>query len=155
MLKGLGTLVLVSSDGPDARMLLHHRNVAAAAAGRVCHVVALSGVDADTASTFCYAVVNGLTEDLLQASAVPHSFARTSPYVEFFQGRLTEARPTGLLRLPAADGQISLVTRDEVAPTSATTLCSSVTSSLRAVVTEPTDSCSSAAPFHRADAPSR
>ncbi|MGW6291269.1 NAD(P)H-binding protein [Streptomyces sp. NPDC055058] len=30
-LKGVDTLVLVSSDGPDARMLMHHRNLVAAA----------------------------------------------------------------------------------------------------------------------------
>ncbi|MFF5933336.1 NAD(P)H-binding protein [Streptomyces sp. NPDC012508] len=115
-LKGVDTLVFVSSDGPDAQMLLHHRNVvAAAAAERVGHVAALSSVDADTASPFCYAVVNRLTEDMLLASGVPCSFARASLYIEFFQGWLTEARATGLLRLPAADGRISLVARDDVA----------------------------------------
>ncbi|WP_406400153.1 NAD(P)H-binding protein [Streptomyces uncialis] len=115
-LKGVDTLVLVSSDGPDARVLLHHRNVVAAvAAERVGHVAALSSVDADMASPFCYAVVNRLTEDLLLASGVPCSFARASLYIEFFQAWLTEARATGLLRLPAADGRISLVARDDVA----------------------------------------
>ncbi|MCX4767432.1 NAD(P)H-binding protein [Streptomyces sp. NBC_01275] len=115
-LKGVDTLVFVSSDGPDARMLLHHRNVVAAvAAERVSHVAALSSVDADTASPFCYAVVNRLTEDLLLASGVPCSFARASLYIEFFQDWLTRARATGLLRLPAADGRISLVARDDVA----------------------------------------
>ncbi|MFF3736314.1 NAD(P)H-binding protein [Streptomyces sp. NPDC002566] len=115
-LQGVDTLVFVSSDGPDARMLVHHRNVvAAASAERVSHVAALSSVDADTASPFCYAVVNQLTEDLLLASGVPCSFARASLYIEFFQDWLTKARTTGLLRLPAADGRISLVARDDVA----------------------------------------
>ncbi|MFF2023500.1 NAD(P)H-binding protein [Streptomyces sp. NPDC058171] len=115
-LKGVDTLVFVSSDGPDAQVLLHHCNVVAAvAAERVAHVAALSSVDADTASPFCYAVVNRLTEDLLLAAGIPCSFARASLYVEFFQAWLTEARVTGLLRLPAADGRISLVARDDVA----------------------------------------
>ncbi|MFG3256513.1 NAD(P)H-binding protein [Streptomyces sp. NPDC048172] len=115
-LRGVDALVLVSSDGPDARALLHHRNVvAAAAAERVGHVAALSSVDADGASPFCYAVVNHLTEELLRASGVPYSFARAGLYIEFFQHWLTEARTTGLLRLPAADGRISLVARDDVA----------------------------------------
>ncbi|MEW2393381.1 NAD(P)H-binding protein [Streptomyces venezuelae] len=115
-LKGVDTLVLVSSDGPDAQVLMHHRNlVDAAAAARVGHVAALSSVDADTASPFCYSVVNGLTEELLLASGVPCSFARASLYIEFFRGWLTEARATGLLRLPAADGRVSLVARDDVA----------------------------------------
>ncbi|MEU5686707.1 SDR family oxidoreductase [Streptomyces venezuelae] len=48
-LKGVDTLVLVSSDGPDAQVLAHHRNlVDAAAASRVGHVAALSSVDAHT-----------------------------------------------------------------------------------------------------------
>ncbi|MFE2050200.1 NAD(P)H-binding protein [Streptomyces sp. NPDC059459] len=115
-LKGVDTLVFVSSDGPDARMLLHHRNVVAAvAAERVGHVAALSSVDADLGSPFCYAVVNRLTEDLLLAAGVPCSFARASLYIEFFRSWLTEARATGLLRLPAADGRVSLVARDDVA----------------------------------------
>ncbi|GAB7111000.1 SDR family oxidoreductase [Streptomyces phaeofaciens JCM 4814] len=115
-LKGVDTLVLVSSDGPDAQVLLHHRNVVAAATAEgVGHVAALSSVDADVASPFCYAVVNRLTEDLLLSSGVPCSFARASLYVEFFQAWLIEARTTGLLRLPAADGRISLVARDDVA----------------------------------------
>ncbi|MFH8609114.1 NAD(P)H-binding protein [Streptomyces sp. NPDC018029] len=115
-LKGVDVLVFISSDGPDARVLLHHRNiVAAAAAERVGHVAALSSVDADMASPFCYAVVNRLTEDLLLASGVPCSFARASLYIEFFRSWLTEARATGLLRLPAADGRVSLVARDDVA----------------------------------------
>ncbi len=116
-LKGVDTLVFVSSDGPDARVLLHHRNVVAAVAAEgVGHVAALSSVDADAASPFCYAVVNRLTEDLLLASGVPCSFARASLYIEFFQAAwLTEARATGVLRLPAADGRVSLVARDDVA----------------------------------------
>ncbi|QDY77582.1 NAD(P)H-binding protein [Streptomyces qinzhouensis] len=115
-LKGVDTLVFVSSDGPGARVLLHHRNVAAAAAAeRVGHVAALSSVDADAASPFCYAVTNRLTEDLFLASGVPCSFARASLYTEFFRAWLIKARATGLLRLPAADGRISLVARDDVA----------------------------------------
>ncbi|MFH8491983.1 NAD(P)H-binding protein [Streptomyces longisporoflavus] len=115
-LRGVDTLVFVSSDGPDARMLLHHRNViAAAAAERVGHVAALSSIDADAASPFCYAVVNHLTEALLRATGIPYSIARASLYIEFFQHWLTRARSSGLLQLPAADGRISLVARDDVA----------------------------------------
>ena len=115
-LKGVDTLVFVSGDGPDAQMLLHHRNVVAAAtAERVGHVAALSSIDADGASPFCYAVVNHLTEELLRASGIPYSFARAGLYLEFFQHWLAEARTTGVLRLPAADGRVSLVARDDVA----------------------------------------
>jgi NAD(P)H dehydrogenase (quinone) len=115
-LKQVDTLVLVSSDGPDAQVLLHHRNiVAAAVAERVDHVVALSSVDADMTSPFCYALVNRLTEDLILASGMQCSFARASLYIEFVRTWLTKARATGLLRLPAADGRVSLVAREDVA----------------------------------------
>jgi NAD(P)H dehydrogenase (quinone) len=61
-LHGVDTLVFVSSDGETARMLIHRLNVieAAVAAG-VSHVVALSSVDAEPRSPFCYAVTNGHT----------------------------------------------------------------------------------------------
>src|SRR5262245_51577230 len=66
-LQGADTLVFVSSDGETARMLIHHLNVIeAAVAAKVSHVVALSSVDADPRSPFCYAVTNGHTERLLR-----------------------------------------------------------------------------------------
>src|SRR5215212_5853979 len=50
------TLVFVSSDGEAAKVLAHHDNVVRAAAeSGVGHVVALSGLDADVGSPFCYA----------------------------------------------------------------------------------------------------
>ena len=55
-LAGIHTLVFVSSDGEAAKVLVHHENVVRAAAeSGVGHVVALSGLDADPRSPFCYA----------------------------------------------------------------------------------------------------
>jgi NAD(P)H dehydrogenase (quinone) len=115
-LSGAGTLVLISSDGPAVRVLMHHQNVieAAAAAG-VRHIVALSGLDADLDSPFCYAVSYGYTERMLAESGCGVSVARASIFSEFFLGLLTPARATGEIRLPAADGRISLVSRADVA----------------------------------------
>src|SRR4051812_8274776 len=45
---GVDVLVFISSDGPDARLMLHHLNIVQAAGdARIQRVVALSGVDAD------------------------------------------------------------------------------------------------------------
>jgi NAD(P)H dehydrogenase (quinone) len=114
-LDGADTLVFVSSDGETARMLVHHDNVIRAATdAKVGHVVALSSVDADPYSPFCYAVTNGVTERLLRESGLPFSFARASIYTEFFLRWITEARGTGELRVPAGNGRISLVSRADV-----------------------------------------
>jgi hypothetical protein len=58
-----GTLVFVSSDGPVAEVMAHYRNVIRAARDSgVARNVALSGLDADPSSPFCYAVSYGYTE---------------------------------------------------------------------------------------------
>ncbi|MEV6106513.1 NAD(P)H-binding protein [Streptomyces sp. NPDC051940] len=114
-LDGVDTLVLVSSDGETAHVMTHHANlVGAAVAAGVSHIAALSSVDADTASPFCYAMANGYTEDLIRRSGIPYSLARASIYAEFFGHWLTTARTTGTLRLPAGDGRIALVSRADV-----------------------------------------
>ena len=115
-LDGVATLVLVSSDGPVADVIVHHRNLIRAAARRgVAHIVALSGLDAALDSPFCYAVGYGYTEQLLAESGCAVSLARASIYTEFFLGFLTRARASGQLRLPAADGRVSFVSRGDVA----------------------------------------
>src|SRR5215469_5462458 len=115
-LRDVDTLVLVSSDGPVAEVMVHHQNVIRAAdASGVAHIVALSGLDADLSSPFCYAVSYGYTERLLAESGCAVTIARASIYSEFFARFLARARASGQLRLPAADGRISLVSRTDVA----------------------------------------
>ena len=115
-LSDVDTLVFVSSDGPVAEVMIHHQNVIRAAdASGVIHIVALSGLDADLSSPFCYAVSYGYTERLLAESGCAVSIARASIYSEFFLEFLARARASGQLRLPAADGRISLVSRSDVA----------------------------------------
>ena len=115
-LSDVDTLVFVSSDGPVAEVMVHHQNVIRAARDSgVAHIVALSGLDADLSSPFCYAVSYGYTERLLAESGCAVSIARASIYSEFFFGFLSQARASGQLRLPAADGRISLVSRSDVA----------------------------------------
>jgi NAD(P)H dehydrogenase (quinone) len=115
-LRGAETLVFVSSDGNAVHVLVHHENVIRAAVeSGVGHIVALSGLDADLRSPFCYAVSYAYTERLLRESGCAISLARASIYTEFFLTWLREARTTGELRLSAGDGRVSLVARDDVA----------------------------------------
>jgi NAD(P)H dehydrogenase (quinone) len=114
---GVRTLVFVSSDGEAARVVVHHRNVLAAAADRgVEHVVLLSGLDVALDSPFCYAFTNGDTERLLRAGDLPYSIVRAGLYAEFFLSLLRQASAgTDAVALPAADGRVSLVARADVA----------------------------------------
>ena len=115
-LRGADTLVFVSSDGPVAQVMVHHHNVIRAArASGVAHIAALSGLDADPCSPFCYAVSYGYTERLLAGSGCLVSIARASICSEFFTGFPARPRASGQVRLPAADGRISLVSRADLA----------------------------------------
>ena len=60
-------------------------------------------------------VLNGYTEQLLAESGCLVSIARASIYSEFFIGFLARSRASGQVLLPAADDQISLVSRADVA----------------------------------------
>lgn len=114
-LRGVDTLVFVASDGPVAQVIVHHKNVIQAAAEcGIRHIVAMSALDADLKSPFCYAVSFGYTEQLLRDSGCAFSIARASIYTEFFMSFLRAARTTGELRIPAGDGRISLVSRADV-----------------------------------------
>ena len=114
-LAGVDTLVLVSSDGEAERVLQHHLNVAdAAAANGVVHVVALSSVDADLDSPFCYARVNALTERALVERGLAVTAVRASIYAEFFETLLDGATVDGELRLPAERARVALVAREDV-----------------------------------------
>jgi len=115
-LDGVETLIFIASDDEASSMLVHHLNVIdAAAAARVGHVVYLSSLDADPGSPFCYAGVHAETERRIARSGIAFSIARVSLYGEFFAQWPLAAIGTGELRLPAADGAISLISRNDVA----------------------------------------
>ncbi|NUR71029.1 MAG: NAD(P)H-binding protein [Hamadaea sp.] len=115
-LKGVDTLVFVSSDGEAARMIAHHQNVLQAAADAgVGHVVLLSGLDSALDSPFCYAYTNGFTEQMLRGSGLGYSIARAGLFAEFFGGLVRQVAADGTVRLPTGGCSVSLVARDDVA----------------------------------------
>jgi NAD(P)H dehydrogenase (quinone) len=114
-LADVDTLVFISSDGEGTKVLTHHLNVIDAA--RDCgvkHIVALSGVDADVDSPFCYALTNGFTEQAIRASGCGFSIVRASLFTEFFREFLLPAQETGRIMLPADDGRVGLVSKTDV-----------------------------------------
>lgn len=114
-LSGVQTLVFVSSDGPSERVLVDHRNVIDAAFRcGVEHVAYLSSLDADVDSPFCYAVTNATTAMRVEAR-LGYSIVRVSIFAEFFERWPQASAGRGELRLPAGDGCVSLVARDDVA----------------------------------------
>ena len=109
------TLVFVSSDGEGTRVLTHHLNVVSAARDcEVGHIVALSGVDADIESPFCYAVTNGFTEQAIRESGCGYSIVRASIFAEFFRHFLLPARETGRISIPAGGGRVGFLSRTDV-----------------------------------------
>jgi NAD(P)H dehydrogenase (quinone) len=114
-LSDVDTLVFVSSDGEATRVLAHHLNVVSAARDSgVRHIIALSSVDADVESPFCYAVTNGYTEQAIRDSGCGFSLVRASIFSDFFRTFLVSARSTGRISLPAGDGRIGLVSKADV-----------------------------------------
>ncbi|GAA2259575.1 SDR family oxidoreductase [Glycomyces scopariae] len=113
-MRGLDTLVVVSSDGLAETMARHHRNVLAAAdAAGVGRIVYTGILDADPATGFYYAPGHRATEALLQGR--PHCVARTSVFADFFADTwLEEALRTGELALPLGGAGMSLIARDDV-----------------------------------------
>jgi NAD(P)H dehydrogenase (quinone) len=116
-LAGVRTLVFVSSDGVAETMRRHHEHVVAAAVDAgVEHVVYTSILGQPLASRFYYAAVHRETEAAVAASGLSHCFARTSIFADFFVETWIEpARADGVLALPAGDGRMSLLTRDDTA----------------------------------------
>ncbi|THV23571.1 NAD(P)H-binding protein [Glycomyces paridis] len=115
-MRGLDTLVMVSSDGLAETMERHHRNVIGAAAeAGVGHLVYTSILDIEPGTRFYYAPGHQATETLLDASGIPHCKARTSVFADFFADTwLGAALASGVLDLPLGEGAVSLVAREDV-----------------------------------------
>jgi NAD(P)H dehydrogenase (quinone) len=113
----IGTLVFISSDGVAEQMRRHHEHVVAAAidAG-VDHIVYTSIADVSPDSRFYYAAVHRETEALLAESGLSHCFVRTSIFADYFATTwIGPALEEGTLALPAGEGRMSLLSRDDAA----------------------------------------
>ncbi|KON80020.1 NAD(P)H-binding protein [Azoarcus sp. PA01] len=113
---GVECLVLVSTDGPADACIGRHRNAiqAATAAGvrRVCYT---SFLDADATSPSAFARIHAAAEADLAASGLACTVLRNGLYADFMPIEFAAALRTGVLRLPAADGKVSHLSRNELA----------------------------------------
>ena len=114
---GIDELVLISSDGEADTVMRHHANaIDAAAAAGIRHITFTSIIDIDERSPFYYAPVYRDAERRLERSGVPSTVLRCGLYFDFILDHWLEpSLVTGELALPAREGRVAAVSRDDVA----------------------------------------
>jgi NAD(P)H dehydrogenase (quinone) len=114
---GADQIILVSSDGDARAVMRHHANaISAAAAAGPSRIVFMSIVDIDAESPFYYAPVYRDAERRLAASGVPSTIVRCGLYSDFiFDHWLKPAIESGEVRLPAGQGPVTPISREDVA----------------------------------------
>lgn len=114
---GIDEVVLISSDGDANVVMRHHANaIAAAAEAGVRHIVFTSIVDVDDGSPFYFAPVYRDAERRLAACGVPATILRCGLYCEFILDHwLSSSQVSGELALPAGEGRVAPISRDDVA----------------------------------------
>ncbi|MGX5828068.1 NAD(P)H-binding protein [Mesorhizobium sp. 43Arga] len=112
---GIERLVLISSDGEANTIVRHHANaIAAAAAAGVRHITFTSIIDIGDTSPFYYAPAYRDVERRLAACGVPSTILRCGLYSDFILDTWL-APASGELVLPAGQGLVAPVSRDDVA----------------------------------------
>jgi NAD(P)H dehydrogenase (quinone) len=111
-LDGTRTLFLVSGRESADRLAEHRSAVDAAVAARVERVVYLSFLGAAADCTFTFGRDHWHTERYLEASGLRTTFLRDSFYASLLPAM---ADADGVIRGPAGDGRVSVVTQDDVA----------------------------------------
>jgi NAD(P)H dehydrogenase (quinone) len=121
-LEGVTTLFLVSGREDHDRLEHHRSAVEAAATAGVGKIVYTSFIGASPDSTFTLGRQHHATEGFIRGTGIPYVFLRDnlySDFVPYFAG--TE----GVIRGPAGDGRVGLVTRDDIAASAVAVLTSS------------------------------
>jgi NAD(P)H dehydrogenase (quinone) len=119
VLRGAGTLFLVSGRESERRVVEHAHAVRAAVDAGVRRIVYTSFLGADPDATFTFAQDHYATEQLIRESGLAYTFLRNSQYLDFLP-RLVGA--DGVIRGPAGEGRIAWVSRDDVAGVAAAVL---------------------------------
>ncbi|TGQ53185.1 NAD-dependent epimerase/dehydratase family protein [Mesorhizobium sp. M1C.F.Ca.ET.193.01.1.1] len=114
---GIDELVLISSDGEATAVLRHHANaIEAAVSAGIRHITFTSIVDIDEASPFYFAPVYRDAERRLARCGVPATILRCGLYCDFILHHWLEpCRTSGEFALPAGDGRVAPISRDDVA----------------------------------------
>ena len=113
-LKGVDTLLLISSSEVGKRATQHHNVIEAAKNNGVKRIVYTSLLRADT-SPLSLAAEHAETEKELKASGIPHTILRNGWYTENYTGSLEGAVAAGTLIGSAGEGRISSAARADYA----------------------------------------
>ncbi|MGN8119856.1 SDR family oxidoreductase [Labrys sp. 22185] len=122
-LKGIDTLLLISSSEVGKRKAQHANVIAAAARQGVKHIVYTSLLRADS-SPLSLAEEHLATEKDLKASGLPVTILRNSWYTENYTGSIGGALAGGAFIGSAGDGRISSAARADYAEAAAIVLTS-------------------------------
>lgn len=121
-LHGVATMLLVSAHEGGDRVQVHKAAVDAAVEAGVARIVYLSFLNAAPDATFILARDHYHTEQVIRATGLDFAFLRSSLYADVTPGFFGK---DGVVRGPAGDGRISLVTRDDIADVAAVVLADS------------------------------
>jgi NAD(P)H dehydrogenase (quinone) len=122
-LTGIDHLLLISGSEIGHRKTQHQNIIDAARKASIKWVVYTSLLHADT-STLSLAVEHLETEELLNASGIPHTILRNGWYTENYTASVPNALAAGVLIGSAGDGKISSATREDYAEAAAVVLTS-------------------------------
>ncbi|PFG35075.1 SDR family oxidoreductase [Sanguibacter antarcticus] len=118
-LAGVDTLFMVSAPESLERLDQHRSFVDAAASAGVQHIVYTSFVAAAPDAVFTLARDHHATEEHIKASGMRWTFLRDSFYIDFMEDLVGD---DGVVRGPAGDGRVAVVTRSDVARAAAAVL---------------------------------
>lgn len=118
-LRGSRTLFMVSAAESESRLDEHRAFIDAAATAGVEHVVYTSFFGASPDSTFTLARDHFATEEYLKASGMSWTFLRDNFYMDVMPMFVGD---DAVLRGPAGDGRVSIVSRADVAAVAAAVL---------------------------------
>jgi len=113
-LAGVHTLFMVSASESADRVDQHRAFIESAADAGVRHIVYTSFLAASPTATFTLARDHFVTEQLIRATGIPHTFLRDSLYLDFMPALVGA---DGVIRGPAGNGRVAGVTRADVART--------------------------------------
>ena len=118
-LHGTRLLFMVSAAEDEHRLDQHRAFIESAAAAGVEHIVYTSFQAAAADATFTLGRDHFATEQLITASGMTWTFLRDSFYIDFMDALVGE---DGVIRGPAGDGRVAIVTRGDVAAVAAAVL---------------------------------
>jgi NAD(P)H dehydrogenase (quinone) len=118
-LQGVDTLLMVSAAEAEDRLAQHRAFVDAASRAGVRSIVYTSFVGAGAASGFTLGRDHGATEEAVLASGLSPTFLRDNFYAEVWP---LFADEEGVIRGPAGEGRVAVVSRRDVAEVAARVL---------------------------------